>query len=65
MGPGTQTQGPSSPLVTNCLEGSKKEKQLEFPVPYVNSGQGLREVIVTYPTGDLGLPTPRQGSSGH
>lgn len=61
---GHRPQGPSSPLVTNCLEGAKKEKQVEFPVPYVNGGQGLREVIFTYPTDDLGLSAPRLGSSG-
>lgn len=59
---GHRPEGPSSPPVTNCLEGSKKEKQVEFPVPYVNSGQGLREVIFTYLTNALGLPTLRQGS---
>lgn len=57
MGPGAETPGPSSPLATNCLEGSEKEKQVEFSIPCANSGEGIKNGnIFIYATNDNGLP---------
>lgn len=56
--PGAETQGPVSPLVTDCLQGTGREKQVEFSHPCAHSAEDVRNGnMFTYPTNDYGQPT--------